>query len=45
LEYKNTDPKLFMSSLKIDISIAIPLPVDPNIEEAHDDIRICLKTV
>src|SRR6266487_1161726 len=45
LEHRNIDPKLFMFSLKTDISIAIPLPVDPNMEEAHDDIRICLKTV
>ncbi len=45
LEHKNTDPKLFISSLKTDISIVIPLPVDPNMEEAHNDIRTCLKTV
>jgi len=45
LEHKNIDPKLFISFLKRDISIAIPLPVDPDMEEAHDDIRICLKTV
>src|SRR6266496_2287578 len=45
LEHKNIDPKLFMSSLKTNISIAIPLSVDLTIEEALDDIKVCLKTV
>jgi len=45
LEQKNTDPKLFMSSLKTDISIAIPLPVNSTVEEAHDDLKTCLKTI
>jgi len=45
LEHKNIDPKLFMSSLKTDISIAIPIPVDPTMEEAHDNIKVCLRTV
>ena len=45
LEQKNIDPKLFMSSLKTDISIAIPLPIDLTIEKAHDDIKVCLRTV
>jgi hypothetical protein len=45
LEQKNIDPKLFMSSLKTDISIAIPLPVDSIVEEAHNDLKTCLKTI
>ncbi len=34
-----------MSSLKTDISIAIPLPVDSIVEEAHNDLKTCLKTI
>ena len=45
LERRNVDPKLLLTYLKTDLSTAIPLPVDPAIEETHDDLKHCLKVI